>query len=147
LPPEARPQPRLGTEPACWSWRITDEARELVRLATLTPHHVVQARLWGLALQGFTQGRCGLCGHVPLHMVLDHDHRTGLVRGGLCRGCNTSEGMNRDPSSVFAKYRTRYPYLILGIEEPYDGYGWEMGEPVGGWEALGLSVPSGMVSG
>lgn len=45
-----------------------------------------------LAWLKFWQGhRCGVCG-VVAKLVLDHDHSTGLVRGFLCRQCNTREG-------------------------------------------------------
>jgi hypothetical protein len=44
-----------------------------------------------LAAQG---GLCALCGE-PIETgkaVLDHDHKTGLIRGVLHRGCNALEG-------------------------------------------------------
>jgi len=44
-----------------------------------------------LAAQG---GRCALCGE-PIETgkaVLDHDHKSGLIRGVLHRGCNALEG-------------------------------------------------------
>lgn len=43
-------------------------------------------------------GRCKLCGtptpEGDLH--IDHDHKTGLVRGLLCRPCNAGPGMFHD---------------------------------------------------
>jgi hypothetical protein len=41
------------------------------------------------------QGRCALCGQEiePGKAVLDHDHRSGQIRGVLHRGCNALEGM------------------------------------------------------
>lgn len=44
-----------------------------------------------LAAQG---GRCALCDDIiePGKAVLDHDHKTGLIRGVLHRGCNALEG-------------------------------------------------------
>jgi Recombination endonuclease VII len=40
------------------------------------------------------QGLCALCGEPidPLEAVLDHDHKTGLLRGVLHRGCNAYIG-------------------------------------------------------
>jgi hypothetical protein len=40
-----------------------------------------------LAAQG---GRCAVCGKPPIkqRLAVDHDHRTGLVRGLLCSYCN-----------------------------------------------------------
>jgi hypothetical protein len=42
-------------------------------------------------------GRCDICGgkfydKMPLDPVLDHDHKTGLVRGAIHRGCNSMLG-------------------------------------------------------
>lgn len=74
--------------------------------------------LEGLLIAEFHADRCAMCGkRVADNAVTDHDHATGLVRGFLCRGCNTREGMCGAP--VFVKYRRRYPMLILGIEWAY----------------------------
>lgn len=120
--------PRLGAEPACWSWPVTDDIREFLALAELAQQPVVRATLRVLALTELTQGRCGLCG-APGANVEDHDHDTGLIRGDLCRSCNIKEGMNR--GRVFQLYRKRNPYSMLGLEELYVGRGWADGQPVG----------------
>lgn len=43
-------------------------------------------------------GRCALCGEpVPYDMVnTDHDHKTGKIRGILCRKCNMGLGLLGD---------------------------------------------------
>lgn len=61
-------------------------------------------------------GRCAICGHVAV-LVNDHDHQTSLVRGLLCRSCNTLEGMGHQ--GVFAKYRAFSPAIICGVRERY----------------------------
>lgn len=38
---------------------------------------------------------CAICGKEK-KLVLDHDHKTGLVRGALCLPCNTILGMAND---------------------------------------------------
>lgn len=37
---------------------------------------------------------CQICGDVATH--IDHDHVSGMVRGGLCNNCNTGLGMFAD---------------------------------------------------
>jgi hypothetical protein len=50
-------------------------------------------------------------------LVEDHDHKTAMVRGRLCRSCNVLEGMGH--GGVFAKYRERNPAVICGVQERY----------------------------
>ena len=38
---------------------------------------------------------CKICGN-ETKLVIDHDHKTGKVRGLLCRHCNTGIGMFSD---------------------------------------------------
>lgn len=56
-------------------------------------------------------GKCEGCGReeravhhrtgTPFRVALDHDHRTGKVRGFLCLGCNRAVGcVNDDPSTL-----------------------------------------------
>jgi hypothetical protein len=33
-------------------------------------------------------GRCPICATMPIKFMVDHDHRTGVVRGLLCTTCN-----------------------------------------------------------
>ena len=58
----------------------------------LKPREVADHRASLLAQQN---GLCALCNEPiePGKAVLDHDHRTGLVRGVLHRGCNALEGV------------------------------------------------------
>lgn len=122
----------IGTEPACWSWLVTDDMREYLALAQIAQRPVVRAVLINQALTELTQGRCALCG-VPGASVEDHDHLTGRVRGELCRSCNIREGKNS--GGAFQLYRDRNPYSMLGLNELYSGWGWENGRPVDnpGW--------------
>ena len=43
-------------------------------------------------MRAWQDGRCGLCGFRD-RLVEDHDHATGMVRGMLCRQCNSAEGL------------------------------------------------------
>lgn len=49
-------------------------------------------------LESWHDGRCGRCGSANWGLVADHCHDNGLVRGLLCSGCNTREGVSYDPS-------------------------------------------------
>jgi len=41
--------------------------------------------------------KCAICGNIPKETLqVDHCHKTGLVRGLLCRGCNSGIGGLRD---------------------------------------------------
>ena len=48
---------------------------------------------------------CMICksppGHKSLH--IDHDHKTGKVRGLLCHGCNTAIGLMKDDVNILTK--------------------------------------------
>jgi hypothetical protein len=51
------------------------------------------------ALYAFQGGTCYICGWATgksRRLTVDHDHKTGLVRGLLCRPCNTYLGVIRD---------------------------------------------------
>ncbi len=58
-----------------------------------------------LASQG---GGCGICGKEPsarISLHVDHDHRTGRIRGLLCFVCNSSLGDLDDPDLLRAALR------------------------------------------
>lgn len=69
--------------PACWAWAasVADVAH-----AARCPESYGHVLLWNWQL-----GRCAACG-VDGVLHRDHDHATGLLRGLLCRRCNSLEG-------------------------------------------------------
>lgn len=131
----------LDSDPACWSWPIptgppplADCDQRLIAVGLITTEQATA----GWLEDGFHAGRCALCGNGH-GTVLDYCHRTGLVRGYLCLGCNVREGVNQVAGTVFGKYRERPPAVILGRSERYYGRGYPHGADPMPWvvEALG----------
>ena len=58
--------------------------------------------VYGITLKQFNQlkreqgGRCKICKNKPKKFVVDHNHKTGKVRGLLCPRCNNLLGMSQD---------------------------------------------------
>ena len=104
--------------PACWAWPVLAELPE-------DADRGMALRL----LRDWQAGRCAICPG-PTE-VLDHDHATALVRGWLCRCCNTREGFAYDPADPCVQYRTRNPASILGLTIRYFSpfTGWAEPEP------------------
>lgn len=46
------------------------------------------------------QGMCAICFSPRDTLFIDHDHKTGQVRGLLCGNCNTALGMLRDSVGI-----------------------------------------------
>ena len=89
---------------ACYSrwWRQSNPER--VRSYAGRPGHYRRSRLraYGLTVDDFDrmateQGhRCPICDETPPRLVVDHDHKTGQIRGLLCDSCNKALGFLRD---------------------------------------------------
>ncbi|MFE0887934.1 endonuclease domain-containing protein [Streptomyces rochei] len=127
----------MTANPLCWYWPVELPAgasakREFIEQAERAGCTPDQAEvLWSLecaadeivgddagTLARWQDGRCAICGKVR-DLVCDHDHATGLVRGWLCRSCNTREGTHREPDTIFSRYRERHPAAILGLTVRY----------------------------
>lgn len=61
------------------------------------------------------QGRCCICNtteatrrNVTYNLFVDHDHKTGKVRGLLCHNCNTALGHFKDDTKIL---KTAIEYL------------------------------------
>lgn len=70
----------------------------------------------GQTLREWQENRCALCGFRDT-VVLDHCHDTGMVRGWLCRSCNTTEGLSDHNLGQWRSGVT--PAALMGIEEVY----------------------------
>lgn len=75
-------------------------------------------RHYGITLEEYNamlekqNGVCAVCGKPPngRRLHVDHDHKTGAVRGLLCSGCNTALGDVNDSMDILQrliKYLTR----------------------------------------
>lgn len=96
------------------SWGATraDVSRCLRRVG-LVPNRCLQKKqrdaLYKM-LKVEQRGRCAICGQKEgtenrraTRLALDHDHRTGIVRGLLCSLCNTSLGGFRDSEKLLQR--------------------------------------------
>jgi len=83
-------------DPVCWSWDPMPEGGDWWE--------------WHPSM-------CAVCGSRG-NLVIDHDHATGLIRGRLCRSCNTREGSGYAPDRI-VKYRQRNPASMWGFREVY----------------------------
>ena len=69
----------------------------------------VKLRKYGLTEKDFQRrlveqkGICPICQTKMSQPVVDHDHKTGRVRGLLCRMCNAALGQFRDSATTLAR--------------------------------------------
>lgn len=79
---------------AAWYRGNLERAKETTRKSRL--------RRYGLTLEAFTaivqsqNGICPICQIELKEPAVDHDHKTGAVRGILCRKCNVAIGQLKD---------------------------------------------------
>ncbi len=69
-------------------------------------------RLYGVDAETYNKmaenqnNRCAICGNKNItnrSLVVDHDHKTGLVRGLLCDRCNVGIGCLKDDITILQK--------------------------------------------
>ena len=110
-PPESkRPAPHPGP-------RCATHHRMYRKVQKERAHDLSVGRVYGLAPGEYTRlyeeqgGRCYIC-HLATgktkRLAVDHDHRTGKVRGLLCSPCNRYIGWIRDDPLAFLR---GYEYL------------------------------------
>lgn len=73
-----------------------------------------------LALLSSQQHKCAICEITLTESTchVDHDHNTGLIRGLLCRACNTGLGLYGDSTDRLSRaisYLERPPLNILSV--------------------------------
>ena len=83
--------------------------------------HARPAGQGGGRLYLFQGKRCAICARATgatRNLSVDHDHKTGLTRGLLCRPCNDFLGWVRDDPEAgrrLFQYLTNTPAMRLGI--------------------------------
>lgn len=119
-------------QPACWAWPADPTTLDHLRVwSAESPSTdmsiLLEQRAAFAMLEEWHGGRCAVCGEMPVRgsLVRDHHHKSGMIRGLLCSGCNTVEG--RSTSTLFENYRQRPPVKILAIEVLYLPLGFRPG--------------------
>ena len=94
-------------------------------------HHI--KRVYGLTADQYRRlrrvqgGTCAICRRATgktRRLSVDHDHKTGAVRGLLCRPCNDVLGWARDDPAMFlraAGYLEVTPATVAGVEVRVEG--------------------------
>jgi hypothetical protein len=67
--------------------------------------------LYGIAIEEYNllfqkqNGKCAICNNTQLdrRLAVDHDHKTGKIRGLLCQKCNTALGRFEDNSELLKR--------------------------------------------
>lgn len=88
-----------------WYRKNTEKARMSSRVC-----------LWkkiGASLEDYAElfwiqrGRCAICeahdSELTRHLAIDHDHRTGMIRGLLCGNCNRGMGLFFDKPGLLIR--------------------------------------------
>lgn len=92
--------------------RGTDRRKESHKKAN---RNYMYKRRYGIDLLEYSkmldiqEGKCSICGRTDpgsiqhKHLYVDHDHRTGNIRGLLCFRCNSGLGYFKDDPKLFIK--------------------------------------------
>lgn len=105
LPGSKRPAPHPG--PRCVTHWREERARRKEH-----NHEMMVTNTYGLSTGDYQRlydaqgGVCAICQRATgasRRLSVDHDHKTGEVRGLLCRPCNTMLGHGRDDTRFFLR--------------------------------------------
>lgn len=121
-----RPAPHPGKRCAT-HWRVEKKRRQAAA------HESRVQKTYGLAPGDYDRlyesqgGMCAICRRATgktRRLSVDHDHKTGDVRGLVCRPCNDMLGHGRDDPQMFlraAGYLTVTPWSVLDlIQQKWD---------------------------
>jgi hypothetical protein len=95
-----------------------DRRRQWARAYWWKRQGIKEKDMEALALLYSSAERCAICGRklTRLNMALDHDHKTGKVRGILCKTCNLALGYLRDnpkTAEQAARYLRNPPPMLV----------------------------------
>ena len=131
--------------PICWEWEPPDAAQWAYARRGDDGDVLDEEDAAFRLLVRWCRYRCTICGRSDpdCRVVMDHDHRTGLCRGILCRDCNRIEGFGGGPA--FRCYRERNPADICGVKVWYwpSSLGLASPEIVDFWSELRLYARDG----
>lgn len=62
-------------------------------------------------------GKCLLCEHPIEAPCLDHNHKTGIIRGVLCRGCNSMLGKIENSIAICKMSPTKLSNFLNNVDD------------------------------
>ncbi len=112
-----------------------DESSKRYHANPMTSKRSSLKRLYKITLEDYNclalqqNGQCAICGgagtklnqYSHIHLVVDHNHKTGKVRGLLCSKCNHLLGNSNDDISILFS-AIRYLCGAYAKEEPKHEY-------------------------
>lgn len=91
---------------AKWLEANKDSAKETQRCCTLRKKYGITAAEFN-SLLASQDNRCAICGSSESksrgRMHVDHNHKTGAIRGILCQACNVTLGKMEDSPELLRK--------------------------------------------
>lgn len=82
----------------------------------------MKARLYGVSVDELkvivekANGKCAICGDAGTELGIDHCHKTSIIRGLLCNGCNLGLGHFKDDP---VRLQNAIRYLTNQVESVY----------------------------
>ncbi len=93
---KTRPDGRAYVCKSCYKDKYHPSAAERTRLANLSKKYGITEKIWTKILI-VHNWHCAICGvhelDLDYNLCVDHDHKTGKVRGPLCKRCNSAIGL------------------------------------------------------
>ena len=107
----AAPTNKDGRDGKCKACRaVADAKRRETRAYKEQMRRKHYRKKYGIAIEDYDRlfelqdGKCAICGDSDTgkfnHLCVDHDHKTGEVRGLLCNPCNKGIGCLRDDKEI-----------------------------------------------